>query len=328
MASAIRCAPTTGATKLTSAMARATSGPSVTASSDAVPPRPALKMARSIGVAASAAASLGTKPALSLRSNISARVSAPRARHSFATPSRRVALRPHNRSVTPERASTRARAAPMPLEAPVIRMVFCPMEIRQPPPQCGKCFLPNQAMRGYGSAAFIKGIRALSAAVEIVPVRSKAHWHAFHHLPYRIYADDPNWVAPLLLERRFHFDPKHNPYFQHAKAEFFIARRGGEVVGRITAQVDRLHQERNRAASGHFGFIEAIDEQDEFNALLKAAEDWLRAQGMQRAIGPVSFSLWDQPGLLVDGFDTPPYVMLFFFRFFFVVRFSVVGFVL
>ncbi len=150
----------------------------------------------------------------------------------------------------------------------------------------------------------------MSAAVEIVPVRSKADWRAFHHLPYRIYADDPNWVAPLLLERRFHFDPKHNPYFQHAKAEFFIARRGGEVVGRITAQVDRLHQERYHDAAGHFGFIEAIDDQDVFDALLKAAEDWLRAQGMQRAIGPVSFSLWDQPGLLVDGFDTPPYVMM------------------
>jgi hypothetical protein len=181
-------------------------------------------------------------------------------------------------------------------------------------------------VRGYGAAAFIKGIRALSASVEIVPVRSKADWHAFHHLPYRIYADDPNWVAPLLLERRFHFDPKHNPYFQHAKAEFFIARRGGDVVGRITAQVDRLHQERYRDASGHFGFIEAIDDQDVFDALLKAAEGWLRAQGMQRAIGPVSFSLWDQPGLLVDGFDTPPYVMMNHHRPYYAGRIAAAGY--
>jgi hypothetical protein len=147
-------------------------------------------------------------------------------------------------------------------------------------------------------------------SVEIVPVRSKADWRAFHHLPYRIYADDPNWVPPLLLERRFHFDPKHNPYFQHAKAEFFLARRDGEVVGRITAQVDRLHQERYRDLTGHVGFIEAIDDQVVFDALFKAAEDWLRTQGMKRAIGPVSFSLWDQPGLLVNGFDTPPCVMM------------------
>jgi len=159
-------------------------------------------------------------------------------------------------------------------------------------------------------AAFYLRKLGVSAAVEVVPVRSKADWHAFHHLPYRLYANDPNWVAPLLLERRFHFDPKHNPYFQHAKAEFFIARRDGEVVGRITAQVDRLHQERYRDFTGHVGFIESIDDQAVFDALFQAAESWLRAEGMKRAIGPVSFSLWDQPGLLVDGFDTPPYVMM------------------
>ena len=181
-------------------------------------------------------------------------------------------------------------------------------------------------MRGYGSAPFTKGIRALSASIEIVPVRSKADWHAFHHLPYRIYADDPNWVPPLLLERRFHFDPKHNPYFQHAKAEFFIARRNGEAVGRITAQVDRLHQERYRDATGHFGFIEAIDDQEVFDALLKAAEGWLRTQGMRRAIGPVSFSLWDQPGLLVDGFDTPPYVMMNHHRPYYADRITAAGY--
>jgi hypothetical protein len=181
-------------------------------------------------------------------------------------------------------------------------------------------------MRGYGAAAFIKGIRALSATVEIVPVRSKADWRAFHHLPFSLYADDPNWVPPLLLERRFHFDPKHNPYFQHAKAEFFIARRHGEAVGRITAQVDRLHQERYRDGTGHFGFIEAIDDQEVFGALLQAAEDWLRAQGMQRAIGPVSFSLWDQPGLLVDGFDTPPYVMMNHHRPYYAGRIAAAGY--
>ncbi len=181
-------------------------------------------------------------------------------------------------------------------------------------------------MRGYGSAPFTKGIRALSASVEIVPVRSKADWHAFHHLPYRIYADDPNWVPPLPLERRFHFDPKHNPYFQHAKAEFFIARRGGEVVGRITAQVDRLHQERYRDLTGHVGFIEAIDDQTVFDALLTAAESWLRAQGMQRAVGPVSFSLWDQPGLLVQGFDTPPYVMMNHHRPYYADRITAAGY--
>lgn len=150
----------------------------------------------------------------------------------------------------------------------------------------------------------------MSEPIEIVPVQTKAQWRDFHHLPFKIYKGDPQWVAPLLLERQFHFQPKHNPYFQHARAAFFLATRGGEPVGRITAQIDQLHLERYNDATGHFGFIEAIDDAQVFSALLKAAEDWLRQNGMKRAIGPVSFSLWDQPGLLVEGFDTPPYVMM------------------
>ena len=150
----------------------------------------------------------------------------------------------------------------------------------------------------------------MSEPIEIVPVQTKAQWRDFHHLPFKIYKGDPQWVAPLLLERQFHFQPKHNPYFQHARAAFFLAYRGGEPVGRITAQIDQLHLERYNDATGHFGFIEAIDDAQVFSALLKAAEDWLRQNGMKRAIGPVSFSLWDQPGLLVEGFDTPPYVMM------------------
>ena len=150
----------------------------------------------------------------------------------------------------------------------------------------------------------------MSAPVEIVPVQTKSQWRDFHHLPFGIYRDDPNWVAPLLLERSFHFQAAHNPYFKHARAAFFLAYREGKPVGRITAQVDQLVQERYRDGTGHFGFIEAIDDPEVFQALLKTAEDWLRQQGMKRAVGPVSFSLWDQPGLLVKGFDTPPSVMM------------------
>lgn len=150
----------------------------------------------------------------------------------------------------------------------------------------------------------------MSAPVEIVPVQTKRQWRDFHHLPFALYRDDPNWVPPLLLERKFHFQAKHNPYFQHARAAFFLAYRGGEPVGRITAQIDRLHLERYHNSTGHFGFIEAVDDADVFAALLRAAERWLHGQGMKRVIGPVSFSLWDQPGLLVEGFDTPPYVMI------------------
>jgi GNAT superfamily N-acetyltransferase len=150
----------------------------------------------------------------------------------------------------------------------------------------------------------------VSAPVETVPVQTKSQWRDFHHLPFGIYRDDPNWVAPLLLERNFHFQAAHNPYFKHARAAFFLACRDGKPVGRITAQVDQLVQERYRDGTGHFGFIEAIDDAQVFAALLQAAEDWLRQQGMKRAVGPISFSLWDQPGLLVKGFDTPPSVMM------------------
>lgn len=150
----------------------------------------------------------------------------------------------------------------------------------------------------------------VNAPVTIMPVETAKQWHDFHHLPFTLYARDPNWVPPLLLERKFHFQPKHNPFFQHAKAAFFLAYRGKEPVGRITAQIDQLHLERYHDATGHFGFIEATDDQAVFDALLVAAENWLRDQGMTHVLGPVSFSMWDQPGLLVDGFDTPPYVMM------------------
>ncbi len=132
----------------------------------------------------------------------------------------------------------------------------------------------------------------------------------FHRLPFQIYRHDPNWVPPLLLERRAHFNPAMNPFFQHATAQYWVAYCRGEAVGRISAQINRLHLETRQDAAGHFGFIEAADDPEIFAGLLRAAEGWLRAQGMKRVQGPISFSVWDQCGLLVEGFDTPPYFMM------------------
>jgi hypothetical protein len=146
--------------------------------------------------------------------------------------------------------------------------------------------------------------------VEIVPVETRAQWRDFHRLPFLVYRDDPQWIAPLLLERKLHFQAKHNPFFEHATAAFFLARKDGTAVGRISAQIDRLHLERYGDATGHFGFVEAIDDAGVFAGLLDAAEAWLRQRNISRVLGPVSFSLWDQPGLLVEGFDTPPFVMM------------------
>jgi hypothetical protein len=163
-------------------------------------------------------------------------------------------------------------------------------------------------------------------SVEIVPVRTSPQWRDFHHLPFQIYRDDPNWVPPLLLERKLHFSPRHNPYFQHARAAYWLAYDQGKPVGRISAQIDRLHLETHGDGAGQFGFVEAIDDVGVFAALLRAGEDWLRGEGMARAVGPISFSLWDQPGLLVEGFDTPPYVMMGHARPYFAPHIEAAGF--
>jgi hypothetical protein len=146
--------------------------------------------------------------------------------------------------------------------------------------------------------------------VDIVPVETRAQWREFHRVPYGVYRGDPNWVAPLLLERQQHVSRRHNPFFQHAEAAFWLAYRNGQPVGRISAQVDRRHLETHKDATGHFGFLDADDDPAIFESLLCAAEAWLRGKGLARAVGPLSFSLWHEAGLLVEGFDYPPCVMM------------------
>jgi len=165
-----------------------------------------------------------------------------------------------------------------------------------------------------------------SSRLEIAQVATRADWREFHRLPYRVYAGDPNWIAPILLERKFHFHPKHNPFFQHAEAAFWLARRDGQAVGRISAQIDSLHLARYRDATGHFGFIEAVDDSEVFASLLGAAETWLKGKGMRRILGPVSFSMWDQPGVLVEGFGTPPSVLMGHARPYFATRIAETGY--
>jgi hypothetical protein len=142
--------------------------------------------------------------------------------------------------------------------------------------------------------------------ITVRPVLTKADRLAFLKVPFEIYAADKNWVAPLFLERLEHLDPKKNPYFEHAEAQLFIAEKNGKPVGRISAQIDRLHLERYNDACGQFGFIEASDDAHVFAALITTAKDWLRAKGMKKMRGPFSFSINDESGLLIDGFDTPP----------------------
>ncbi len=144
-------------------------------------------------------------------------------------------------------------------------------------------------------------------AVTIVPVQGRAELDRFIRLPARIAAGDPHFVPPLHLERRDALSPGKNPYFEHAEAQFWLARRDGRDVGRISAQVDRLVRD---ADVGHFGLLAAEDDAEVFAALFGVAEAWLRERGRRRVIGPFSLSINEESGLLIDGYDTPPMMFM------------------
>jgi len=146
-----------------------------------------------------------------------------------------------------------------------------------------------------------------SLALEVVT--EPAQWRDFLALPHRLYADDPAWVAPLDFEQRQRFSPR-NHFFEHARMQAWIARRGGVPVGRITAQVDELHLRQHGDAAGYFGMLEAEDDPQVFAALFGAAQDWLRGQGMERVRGPFNLHVNEEVGLLVEGFSTPPFVLM------------------
>jgi len=136
----------------------------------------------------------------------------------------------------------------------------------------------------------------------ITPVRGKKDLQAFLDLPYRIYADDPHYVYPLQAQLKEFFDKKKNPFHNHALTETWLARRGGQVVGRIGACVDRYHNEHWRETTGFFGFFECVDDRAVAHALLDVARDWLRERGQTVMRGPLNFTTnHDAPGLLVDG---------------------------
>ena len=148
----------------------------------------------------------------------------------------------------------------------------------------------------------------------IRPVETKKDRKIFIDLPFRLYADDPNWVPPLKSEALGLITPEKNGWFSHAKAQLFLAEEDGRVVGRISAHIDTLAltmppEQGFGPGVGQWGLMEA-ERQDIFQALLERAETWLREQGMTRAMGPISMSIWEEPGLLIDGYDHPPTIMM------------------
>jgi hypothetical protein len=153
-----------------------------------------------------------------------------------------------------------------------------------------------------------------NAPLSIRPIDSKADRKRFVDLPFRLYANDPNWVPPLKGEALGLITPAKNGWFSHAKAQLFLAERDGKVVGRVSAHIDTLALAMNPAKGfgpgcGQFGLLDAEDATTA-QALINAAEGWLRNQGMNRVLGPISMSVWEEPGLLVEGFDHPPTIMM------------------
>ena len=148
-----------------------------------------------------------------------------------------------------------------------------------------------------------------SAPVTVRPVETKKDKKQFVDFAWEVYKGDPAWVPPLKDEVHGLLTPGKNPWFEHARAQLWLAERGGKVVGRISAQVDDLVLEHMGAGTGQWGFLDALDEEAAL-AHIATAEDWLRAQGMTRALGPFSLSIWDEPGLEIEGFAEPPTAMM------------------
>ncbi len=147
------------------------------------------------------------------------------------------------------------------------------------------------------------------AALTIRPVTGKSDLKRFIEVPYHLRAGDPQWVPPLRFERRQFLDRKKNPWFEHAECELLLCERDGEVVGRISAHIDHRWDEYQSGSDGMFGFFDAVDDPDVVAALLDAASDWLRQRGRERMLGPMDFTMNDECGILIEGFDEPSMIL-------------------
>jgi hypothetical protein len=146
--------------------------------------------------------------------------------------------------------------------------------------------------------------------IEIVQVTDRALLQRFIRIPFAVHEHDSAWVPPLMMEREEAFSPKTNPFLRRAEVCFWLARRDGRDVGRITAQIDPLAQQGGDGRVGHFGCLSAENDPEAFAALLNTAEVFLRSRGATHVQGPFSLSINEETGLLVDGFDTPPMLLM------------------
>ena len=146
--------------------------------------------------------------------------------------------------------------------------------------------------------------------LDVVPVEGRQQIEAFIRLPGRLSAADPNWVEPLWFERRRFLSPRTNPFFEHAEVALWLAMRDGRAVGRISAQIDHLAPAVDGLALGYFGMLAAEDNPETMAALFDTAEAWLTERGIKVIRGPFDLGINQTSGLLVDGYDTPPSLMM------------------
>ena len=146
-------------------------------------------------------------------------------------------------------------------------------------------------------------------ALEIRPVTGKADLRRFIRLPYELYRNEPNWIAPLTMDLKQRLDRRRNPFFEHAEAEYFLAWRDGRPVGRITAHIDRHFNEVQENRWGLFGFFESERDAGTAHALLDTAAEWLTERGCDRIVGPMDFTTNDECGLLIEGHELKPIIL-------------------
>jgi hypothetical protein len=145
---------------------------------------------------------------------------------------------------------------------------------------------------------------------QVKPVNTKKELKQFIMFPFGLYKNDFNWVPPLISEMNKFLDPKKNPYFEHSEVQLFLALENDNIVGRISAQTNTMHNKTHNDKVGFFGFFECINNQDVANMLFDAAAGWLKEKGLDTMRGPASFSVNDECGLLIDTFDDPPMLMM------------------
>lgn len=150
--------------------------------------------------------------------------------------------------------------------------------------------------------------RSRDTVIKITKLAGARDRRRFVDLPYELHRGNPNWIPPLRRDIGALLDRRRNPFFDHGEAEFWLAWRDGKPVGRISAQINRLHLDTHRDETGNFGMLEGTDDPAVFAALLDTAEAWLRERGMRRLVGPYNLSMNDEIGVLVSGFNTPPMV--------------------